>query len=87
MKLYSSKAALKRAMESIVPGAFAQAEADGRIKQGPNGKWFEVQPHPMAAPNPAFLNVRKGDASLMSVRENFLPYGGSWDQASRTAHA
>lgn len=80
MKLYSSKAALKRAMESIVPGAFDQAVADGRIKQGPTGKWFEEQPYPKALPNPAFLDVRKGDVSLVSVRQNFLPYGGSWER-------
>jgi hypothetical protein len=83
MKLYSSKAALKRAMEAIVPGAFQQAVDDGRVRQGPTGKWFEEQPHPMARPDHRFLDVQKGDTSLVRVREKFLAYGGQWEQSAR----
>lgn len=77
-KLYQTKQGLKRAMDAIVPGAFALAYETGCIKQGPSSKWFEVAPKPaapLAKPNPAFLNLRYGDVSPAVVRETLAACG------------
>ena len=67
MQTYATRSGLKRAMSAIVPGAYEQAVEERRICQTSDGRWYEAPPRPRALPNLAFLNVRKGDASL--VRE------------------
>lgn len=65
MKTYATRSGLKRAMSSIIEGAYEQAVEEGRVQQDVEGRWFEVPPRPRATPNLSFLNMRKGDASLV----------------------
>lgn len=76
MQTYATRSGLKRAMDSIIVGAFTQAVEENRVKQNSEGRWFEEPPRSMALANPAFLQLRKGDTSLVTdVEKQSAPYG------------
>lgn len=77
MQTYSTRSGLKRAMDSIIVGAFTQAVDDGRIKQNSEGRWYEEQPRSLAIANRAFLNLKKGDTSLVADVEKQSPPQGN----------
>jgi len=77
MQTYATRSGLKRAMDSIIVGAFTQAVEESRVKQNNEGRWYEEPPRSMAIANPAFLQLRKGDTSLVADIEKQNPPQGN----------
>lgn len=83
MQTYSTRSGLKRAMDSIIVGAFDQAVEEGRVRQQADGRWYELPPVAKAMANPAFLNQKKGDTSLVKLDEKKPFLGSQWSQPER----